>query len=88
MPKTIYPLVTNEDVFDYLNCHTELIDDDNSMTDDELDAVIARIVTKSTEGRLFEMIRDALEEDWYFDKVLDIIDDCIYDFVAQCLKEG
>lgn len=87
MPKTIYPLVTNEDVRDYLINNTDLIDDDDSMTDDELDAVIARIVTESTNGRLFEMIRDALIEDWYFDKVLDVIDDCIYDFVAQCLKE-
>ena len=88
MPKTIYPLITNEDVFDYLNCHTDLIDDDNSMTDDELDAVIARIVAKSTEGRLRGMIVEALAGDWYFDKVLDVIDDCMYDFVAQCLKEG
>lgn len=87
MAETIYPLVTSEDVLDYLTNNTELIDDDHSMTDDELDATINRIVAKSTEGRLFEMLRDAFEEDWYFDKVLDIVDSCMYDFVSECLNE-
>lgn len=87
MANAIYILITDEDVLDYLNNHVDLIDDDGSMTDDEVDAIINRIVAKSTEGRLGEMIRDAFEEDWYFDKVLDIVDDCMYDFVAECIKE-
>lgn len=87
MAETIYPLVTSEDVLDYLINNTELIDDDHSMTDGELDATINRIVAKSTEGRLFEMIRDAFEGDWYVDKVLDIVDDCMYDFVSECLSK-
>lgn len=87
MAKPIYTLITDDDVFDYISNNTELIDDDHSMTDDELDAAINRIVAKSTEGRLFEMIRDAFEEDWYFDKVLDIVDSCMYDFVSECLNE-
>ena len=88
MAEAIYTLITDEDVLDYLNNHADLIDDDGSVTDDELEATIARIVAKSTKGRLHAMIRDAFEEDWYFDKVLDIVDDCMYDFVAECIKEG
>lgn len=87
MADAIYTLITDEDVLDYLNNHVDLIDDDGSMTDNEVDAIINHIVAKSTEGRLGEMIRDAFEEDWYFDKVLDIVDDCMYDFVAECIKE-
>lgn len=85
MAEPIYTLLTSDDVLDYLSTHTDLIDDDNSMTDEEFDKTIADIVAKSTEGRLHEMLREAFAGDWYFEKVLDVVDDCMYDFVAECL---
>ena len=85
MSKAIYTLVDADDIRDYLSNNIDLIDDDGSMTDEELDQTIDRIVDASTDGRLFEMIRDAFSDSWLFDKILDVVDDCMYDFVAECI---
>lgn len=85
MAEPIYTLVTSDDVLDYLINHIDLIDDDDSMTDEELDKAIADIVAKSTEGRLHEMLRERLAWSWISEKVFDMVDDCMYDFVAECL---
>lgn len=87
MAKSIYTLVDTDYVRDYLINNTELIDDDNSMTDEQLDQTIDRIVSASTDGRLFVMLGECFAHSRKFDKLLDLVDSCMYDFVAECLKE-
>lgn len=88
MAKSIYTLVNTDDVRDYLINNTDLLDDDESMTSEELDKLIDRIVDFSaTSGKLHDILRDAFSGSWLFEKLLDVVDDCMYEFVAECLKE-
>ncbi len=88
MAKNIYTLVDTNDVRDYLINNTELLDDDESMTSEELDQLIDRIVDFSaTSGKLHDMLRDAFSDSWLFEKLLDVVDDCMYDFVSECISD-
>ena len=87
MTKPIYVMVDTDDVRAYLNNNRELIDDDESMTDAEVNAVIDRIVAKSSEGRLYSMIAEAFSYNRAWEMLSDCIDDCFYDFTAECLEE-
>jgi len=88
MAKNIYTLVSTDDVRDYLINNTELLDDDESMTSEELDKLIDRIVDFSaTSGKLHDMLRDAFSNSRLFEKLLDVVDDCMYDFVSECISD-
>lgn len=87
MAKPIYVLLSDENVRDYISNHLDLIDDDGSMSDEEVDEMVERIVERSTNGRLQSMLVAAFMDDWYFDKLLDVVDDCMYDFVSEVVMD-
>ena len=86
MADAIYVLVDTDDVRDYLMNHADLIDDDCSMDDEQFYYMVERIVERS-KTRLREMLVECFRESWMFVKLLDAVDDCMYDLVSEAVEE-
>lgn len=86
MAKEIYTLVDTDYVRSCVEFFIDMDGDANEMPPDDLEKLIDRIVADSTDGRLREMLEDDFRYSKTFDRLLDIIEDCIRDFMRGCIN--